>query len=191
MTSAFPKFGRSACAITLLCFIFAITPGSFALTFTHMHQAFWCCVVDATVQWPIDVVTYFSKRHLAPRTHQLLVPIINFLWSEVLFGHVARWVQLFIVHASLSPFLSDAPVSLEPSRPVTYGGMLQAGAYLCIMLIVHEVTGVLELLQAEVKEAADDIRKRVTDHDDLPPDIPTGELDVLERLPFAFFHRDQ
>ncbi|KAL1862737.1 hypothetical protein Daus18300_008381 [Diaporthe australafricana] len=177
---------RSACAITLLCSIFATTPGTFALTFIHMHQAFWCCVVDVAIQWPIDVVIYYSKRHLTPGTHRRLVPIINFLWSDVLFRDVARWVQLFVVHASLSPFLSDASESLEPSRLVTYGGLLQAVAYLCIILIVHDVMDVLEVLQALCNEAVDCVMEIIKDEDDLPPDIAMVDYGMPEMLMHAF-----
>ncbi|KAI3399538.1 hypothetical protein diail_6560 [Diaporthe ilicicola] len=168
MTSAFPSLGSPAYPVALFWFLIAIAPsGTFALTLTYVHHAFWCCVFDAILRWPIEGTIHLSKK-LAPRPLHRLAPIISFLWTDVAFLNVARWVQLFVVHASLFPSASGTSAGLDPGRLEPFGLLLQGGLYLCIIQVVHDATVIPRVMESNFKRTAEEM---IEDDEDAPPDV--------------------
>lgn len=149
-------FGRSACAGAYICLMLLTAPtGIPGRLVAHVHQAFWCSVIHAAVLCPIGAITYLSERRLTPRVVQRLAPFLSFFWSEVVCSSAARWVHLFVVHASLSPSLAETSVALDRSREGPFGVLTQGLLYLCIVQIAHDITGVFRTIQATVRSEAD------------------------------------
>lgn len=177
-------FGRSACAGAYICLMLLAAPtGVPGRLVAHVHQAFWCSVIHAAVLCPIDAITHLSERRLAPRALQRLAPFLSFLWSEVICWSAARWVHLFVVHASLSPSLAGASVALDRSREGPFAVLTQGMLYICIVQIAHDTTGVFKTFQATVRSKADNV---MADADPLfnnPNDLACA---VLERLAYVY-----
>lgn len=173
-------FGRSACAGAYICLMLLAAPtGVPGRLVAHVHHAFWCAVIHAAVLCPVDAITYLSEGRLAPRPLQRLAPFISLLGSEVVCSSAARWVHLFVVHTSLSPFLASTSVALDLSREGPFAVLTQAILYLCIVQIVHDITGVLRTFQATVRSEADNV---MADADPLFNKSNDFAYAMLERL---------
>lgn len=176
-------FGRSACTGAYICLMLLAAPtGVPGRLVAHVHHAFWCAVIHAAVQCPIDAITYLSEGRLAPRPLQRLAPFISLLSSEVVCSSAARWVHLFVVHASLSPFLAGTSVALDLSREGPFAVLTQGILYLCIVQIVHDITGVVRTFQATVRSEADNV---MADADPLFNKSNDFAYAMLERLVYV------
>ncbi|KAI7782119.1 hypothetical protein LA080_013795 [Diaporthe eres] len=150
--------GRSALAILIIFFI----AGTRSLQnlqpkTTHLHQAFWCSVIDTAVWCPIEVITYFtrSNRRIQPRVLQKLEPLISFLWCEMTVHIVSQSVQPFIVHASLSPSLTEASAIINAPKPDPWGTLAQVVLLLCALQIIHSASLCVRCVQGMFKSHAD------------------------------------
>lgn len=179
------RLGRSAWAAAYICLMLLTAPaGVFGRLVAHVHQAFWCSVVEAAVLCPVGAITYLNRRWPAPRVLQPLALPLSFLWTEVACSRVMLWVRLFVVHASLSPSLADASVALDWSREGPYDVLSQGLAYLCIVQIVHNMTGVLRTFDAMVRSEADTVME---DAEPLFGNDPDGfTFALFERLVYAY-----
>ena len=174
MTWIFYRLGRSAFAAFYLCiFLLSVAPTeTFGRFVAHVHYAFWCSVIEAAVLSPIDAMAYLSNQQRAPRVLQLLKQLVSCLWSEVACSSVARWVQLFVVHASL-----------DRTGPDTYSVLIHGISFLCIVQIVHDITGFLRMFQATIQSEADDVWE---DAEPLSDDHDNYDIVIYETLIYVF-----
>lgn len=184
------RFGRSACAAAYICLMLPTAPtGVFGRLVAHMHQAFWCSLIEAVALCPIIAITYLRRRLLVLPTLRILQrlgPCLSLLWSEVVCSRAARWVHLVVTHASLSPYLVDTSVAIDGSRASPYGVLTEGVLYLCVVQIAHDITGALRKLQAMVRSEADIV---MADADPLFDDASDTEdflYAVFERLVYAY-----
>ncbi|KAG6355535.1 hypothetical protein INS49_003497 [Diaporthe citri] len=179
-----PMFGRSACAGAYICLMLLAAPtGVPGRLVAHVHQAFWCSVIHAAVLCPIGAITYLSQRRLAPRVLQRLAPFLSLLWSEVICSSAARWVHLFVVHASLSPSLAGTSVALDGRREGPFAVVTHGLLYLCIIQIAHDITGVFRTFQATVLSESDNV---MADADPLFGDRNEFAYAMLKRLVYVY-----
>lgn len=165
----FYRLRRSAIAAAYLCiFLLSVAPteifGRFA---SHVHHAFWCAVIEAAVLSPIDAMAYLSRRQRVPRVLKLLKPFVACLWSEVACSSVARWVQLSVDHASLDRSGAD-----------TYGVLIHGISFLCIVQIMHDITGFLRMFQASMQAEADEFWRDA---------LPLSELQICDDYDMIIF----
>lgn len=175
--------GRSVCAAAYICVMLLAAPtGVPGRLVAHVHQAFWCSIIQTAVLWPIVATTYLSERRLAPRVLQRLAPLLNILWSEIVCSSAARWIHLFVVHASLSPSLAGTSVALDRSREGPFGIMTQGLLYLCIVQIAHDIIGVFRKFQGIILSEADNV---IADTDPLFDNRNGFAFALLVRLVYA------
>lgn len=184
------RLGRSACAAAYICLMLPTAPkGVFGRLVAHVHQAFWCSVIETVVLCPNIAITYLSERRLALRTLrilQLLAPCLRLLWTEVVCSRVAPWVNLFVIHACLSPYLADTSIALDGSRESPFGVLTEGLLYLCLVQIVHDITGALRTLQVTVRSEADIVMADADPLFDDASDIEDFAYAMLERLVYAY-----
>lgn len=184
------RFGRSACAAAYICLMLPTAPtGVLGRLVAHVHQAFWCSVIETAVLVPNCTITYLRRRLLVLPTLRILRwlgPCLSLLWTEIVCSRVAPWVNLFVVHASLSPYLADTSIALDGSRESPYRVLTEGLLYLCLVQIVHDITGALRTFQATVRSEADVV---IADADPLfddGSDIEDFAYAFLERLVYAY-----
>ncbi|KAK2601220.1 hypothetical protein N8I77_010685 [Diaporthe amygdali] len=128
---------QSAWALVMFFSLLTIAPSqTLGLITAYLHQAFWCCVIEIAIRWPIEVFPYLKEHHMLPRLLQSLDPFVSLFWAEMSIHIVARAVQPFIVHASLSP--TSGPLGI----------LVQCGMSLCVIQVIHSVSCVLRGIQA-------------------------------------------
>jgi hypothetical protein len=102
------------------------------------------------------VITYLSdRRQPAPRISRGLSAVTSALWIEAAAcPSVTRWLQLFVVQGSSSPFFpagSGTPAAALDDDDSwglqVFGSLCQAVAFLCVALIVYDINDVLRRSQ--------------------------------------------
>lgn len=173
------RLGRSACAAAYICLMLPTAPtGVFGRLVAHVHQAFWCSLIESVVLCPIIAITYLSERRLAP--------CLSLLWTEVVCSRVAPWVNLFVIHACLSPYLADTSIALNGSRESPFVVLTEGLLYLCLVQIVHDITGALRTLQVTVRTEAEIVMADADPLFDDASDIEDFAYAMLERLVYAY-----
>lgn len=116
----------------------------------HVYRAFWCAALDFAVLWPIQVVT--SEQEELGIFGDIL-QAVYFNPSDSSFLRYRRWMQLFVVQGSQSPFPTGTPSLLGDLS--TCAAFAQVISYTCVIQLVVDINAGLKMLQETAEIEAD------------------------------------
>ncbi|POS80524.1 hypothetical protein DHEL01_v201092 [Diaporthe helianthi] len=153
MTTINSRIQRSAYAVVGLLVVCSLARTRRVVRLAgHLRRAFACAAIELAVLAPIQVITYCSERQQAPRVLERLArSVFNYLWVEVACSSITRWVHLFVVQGSLTPFPAGVSTALGPGLTDRLEALLPGLALLCVAQIIYETNAILRRIQEEAE----------------------------------------